>query len=75
MQGIGVYSIQNTYYYEGSFNNNKPHGYGLFSSESGQSYEGNFIMGNIEGKGVMIYLDDGRRLESLFKENVYNEES
>ena len=69
MQGVGVYySVQNTYHYEGSFNNNKPHGYGLFSSKNGQSYEGNFIEGSIEGKGVMIY-PDGRQYKGYFKNN------
>jgi len=68
MQGIGVYLFKNSYYYRGSFKNNKTHGYGIFSSENGQSYEGSFKEGNIEGKGIMIY-PDGRIYKGYFKNN------
>ena len=71
MHGIGVYSFENSYYYKGSFKNNKTHGYGLFSSENGQSYEGSFKEGNIEGKGIMIY-PDGRVYKGDFQDNNKN---
>ena len=41
----------------------------------GSRYEGYWKRNKRNGKGVMIYLDDGRRLEGLFIENKYIEES
>ena len=37
----------------------------------GSRYEGRWENNMREGKGIMIYHDDGRSLEGLFKENVY----
>jgi hypothetical protein len=40
----------------------------------GSRYEGEWKNNKRDGNGVMIYLDNGRRLEGAFKENVFVEE-
>jgi hypothetical protein len=39
--------------------------------QEGSRYEGAFKNDKRHGQGVMIYLDDSRRLEGEFKENVF----
>ena len=37
----------------------------------GSRYEGVWKNDKRDGQGIMTYLDDGRRLEGKFKENVF----
>jgi len=39
--------------------------------QEGSRYEGEWKNDKRDGQGVMTYLDDGRRLEGEFKENVF----
>ena len=39
--------------------------------QEGSRYEGDWKNDKRDGQGVMTYLDDGRRLEGKFKENVF----
>ena len=67
-KGLGVYTFQTGYRYEGEFNNNKPNGQGVFTSPDGQRYQGGFKDGKLNGQGVMSY-PDGRRYEGEYKDN------
>ena len=42
---------------------------GMFEESS--RYEGEWKNDKRDGQGVMTYLDDGRRLEGEFKENMF----
>ena len=67
-KGIGIYTFQTGYRYEGEFKDNKPNGQGVFSSPDGQRYQGGFKDGKLNGKGIMNY-PDGRRYEGEYKNN------
>ena len=66
--GLGIYTLQTGYRYEGEFKDNKPNGQGVFTSPDGQSYQGGFKDGKLNGIGVMKY-PDGRRYEGEYKDN------
>ena len=67
-KGMGIYTFQTGYRYEGEFKDNKPNGQGLFTSPDGQRYQGGFKDGKLNGKGIMNY-PDGRRYEGEYKDN------
>ena len=67
-KGIGIYTFQTGYRYEGEFKDNKPNGQGVFTSPDGQRYQGGFRDGKLNGIGVMNY-PDGRHYEGEFKNN------
>jgi len=67
-KGIGIYTFQTGYRYEGEFKDNKPHGQGVFTSPDGQRYQGGFRDGKLNGIGVMNY-PDGRHYEGEYKNN------
>ena len=39
--------------------------------QEGSRYEGQWKNDKRDGQGIMTYLDDGRRLEGEFKEDVF----
>ena len=53
-EGLGIYTFQTGYRYEGEFKDNNPNGQGVFSSPDGQYYEGEFKAGKLSGRGVKI---------------------
>ena len=46
-------------------------GVGLYIFQTGYRYEGEWKNDKRDGQGVMTYLDDDRRLEGEFKEDVF----
>jgi len=55
MDGLGVYSFQNSEKYDGGWKQNKHHGNGKFTYESGNVYDGQWRYGKREGHGMFKY--------------------
>ena len=51
------YDIDGLSYYDGQWQNNKRHGFGVRRYQSGNVYEGNWRDGLRNGKGTMRWLD------------------
>jgi len=77
LNGKGIMNYPDGRRYEGEYKNNKRDGYGIMNYQAvglyqeGSRYEGEWKNDKRDGQGVMTYLDDGRRLEGEFKEDVF----
>ena len=54
----GFYSGSKCNSYEGMYQLDKKHGYGVFEWESGNRYEGNYFEDERHGYGVMRWTDE-----------------
>ena len=80
LSGEGIMIYPDGRRYEGNFKENEHNGFGIMEYPSGDvygegsKYAGQWKKNKRHGQGVMTYLDDGRVLKGLFRENIYIKE-
>jgi hypothetical protein len=70
LHGKGFMRRKDNEEYEGAFENDNPHGFGVASSRSGR-YEGEWKSGRREGKGKMVFVLGGQ-YEGEWKNNRFH---
>lgn len=55
--------------YEGSYKNDKKHGFGIFEWEAGNKYSGSYFNDEREGWGTMEWID-GSTFKGQWKEGI-----
>lgn len=68
--GYGSYRFQKGDYYEGSFQNGKPHGHGMVQYQNGDRYEGEMEVGAFAGYGT-FYQKNGSIFEGRWSAGNY----
>ena len=68
-----TYTFKSGATYSGEWIGGFRDGYGEQQWPDGARYEGEWKKNKRDGKGVMIYLDDQRELNGIFKGNVFIE--
>lgn len=65
--GHGIYQYENKYFrYEGQWRNGTKHGQGKLQMADGSYYEGTFSNGEIDGKGMRFFSQNGSKYTGQF---------